>query len=157
MIRERLARRAGRPYVKTMETDGTNRVFCHRLAAGMVAILISGGLVTLAATPAHADTELEAEETDETINKTVKSLRETERKAEKSQSNLKRLESRHRDTQFQKRTGTPFRSDRTLRHDLRRNEARQGWEKHENRRLEHSIQKRQRELRSQTDTWRRAR
>lgn len=113
--------------------------------------------VAVASSAVRADTDVEAEETDETINKTVKTLRDDQRKSEAATSNLKRLESQNRETQFRKRTGTSFKSNRSLRHDLRRNEAQQGWQKSESRRLDYEVQRQQRELRSQTQEWRRAR
>jgi len=113
----------------------------------------------IAAVPSkvRADADIEAQETDETINKTVKDLRDDQRKSEKVDSNLKRLESQHRETEFQKRTGAPFRSERSLRHDLRRNEAQQGWQKSEGRRLDYERQRQQLKLQSESQEWRRNR
>jgi hypothetical protein len=56
---------------------------------------------------------------------------------EKAKSRLEALKRQHEDLEFKKRTKAPFTSDRSLRHQLRRNEAQQGWEKSEQRRLEY--------------------
>jgi hypothetical protein len=113
----------------------------------------------LAATPpaAWADTDIEAEETDETINSEVRALRQDQREEEKVRSKLDRLQQQHRETQFRKRTGAPFRSERSLRHDLRSNEARQGWQKSEGRRLDYEIRRQQNSIGSRSRDFRRNR
>jgi hypothetical protein len=115
-----------------------------------------GGFVVLAPlAPARADRDIQAEETDETINKTVKSLNRTERGDEKTRSNLKGLEQQHDELEFRRRTGAPFRSERAIRNDLRRNELDQGWEKREGRRLDFEITRQKNDLRNQTNEWQR--
>lgn len=113
----------------------------------------------LAATPpvAWADTDIEAEETDESINSAVKALRQDQHEEAEVRQKLDRLEQQNRDLQFQKRTGAPFRSERSLRNDLRRNEAQQGWEKSESRRLDYEIRRQQRSIDAQSREFRRAR
>jgi len=49
----------------------------------------------------------------------------------------RRLKSERQILKFEKRTKHPFRVERTLRRDIRRNEQRQNWNKGEIRRLEH--------------------
>jgi len=56
---------------------------------------------------------------------------------EKAKSRLEALKRQHQELEFQKRTDAPFTSERSLRHQLRRNEAQQGWQKSEQRRLEY--------------------
>ncbi|MPY75518.1 MAG: hypothetical protein GEU87_14795 [Alphaproteobacteria bacterium] len=105
--------------------------------------------------PARADRDIQAEETDETINKTVKSLNRTERSEEKARSRQKVLEQQHDELEFRRRTGAPFRSERAIRNDLNRNELRQGWEKREGRRLDYEITRQKNDLRNQTNDWQR--
>lgn len=66
------------------------------------------------------------------------------RKESEADARIKALQQQHKDLEFQKRTKQPFTSDRSLRHQLRRNEQRQGWEKSEQRRLEYEQLKRDR-------------
>lgn len=49
----------------------------------------------------------------------------------------RRLKSERQTLKFEKRTKHPFKVERTLRRDVRRNEQRQNWNKSEIRRLEH--------------------
>ena len=119
-------------------------------------ILLCGAVTVLAATaPVHADSEIQAEETDETIKDTVKSLRRVERSDEELRARLKALEQQHEEMEFRRRTGASFRSERALRHDLRRNEKRQGWVKREDRRLDYEVTRQRQDLRNQTHEWRR--
>lgn len=119
-------------------------------------LLLFGASAILAPmAPARADRDIQAEETDETINNTVKSLNRTERSDEKTRSRLKVLEQQHDELEFRRRTGASFRSKRAIRNDLNRNELRQGWEKREGRRLDYEITRQKNDLRNQTNEWRR--
>lgn len=119
-------------------------------------LLLFGVFAVLAPlAPARADRDIQAEETDETINNTVKSLNRTERSDEKTRSRLKGLEQQHDELEFRRRTGVPFRSERAIRNDLRRNELDQGWEKREGRRLDFEITRQKNDLRNQTNEWQR--
>ena len=74
-------------------------------------LLAFGGAAILAPpAPARAERDIQAEQTDETINNTVKSLNRTERSEEKARSRQKVLEQQHDALEFQRRTGAPFRS-----------------------------------------------
>lgn len=119
-------------------------------------LLLFGASATLAPmASARADRDIQAEETDETINNTVKSLNRTERSDEKTRSRLKVLEQRHDALEFRRRTGASFRSERAIRNDLNRNELQQGWEKREGRRLDYEITRQKNDLRNQTNDWQR--
>ena len=119
-------------------------------------LLLFGAFAVLAPlAPARAERDIQAEETDETINDTVKSLNRTERSDEKARSRLKGLEQQHDALEFRRRTGAPFRSERAIRNDLRRNELDQGWEKREGRRLDFEITRQKNDLRNQTNEWQR--
>lgn len=118
-------------------------------------LLFGASAVFAPIVPARADRDIQAEETDETINNTVKSLNRTERSDEKTRSRLKVLEQRHDELEFRRRTGVPFRSERAIRNDLNRNELRQGWEKREGRRLDYEITRQKNDLRNQTNDWQR--
>jgi hypothetical protein len=117
------------------------------------AALLHIAVLTLPA-PVHAERDLEAEETDETINKEVQSLRQDQRLDAKGRARLKALEQQHQQLEFKKRTGTPFRSERDLRHDLKRNDAQQGWQKGENSRMDFETRRQQQDIRNQTESWR---
>jgi len=141
--------------MKVMKANARNRKWSPRV--GLSAALPIAALLLAAMPPAaRADADIEAEETDETINREVKILRQDKLKEEKARSNLERLQEQHRETDFQKRTKTPFQSERSLRHDLRRNEAQQGWQKSEGRRLDYEIRRRQNTIDSQSRDFRRA-
>lgn len=119
-------------------------------------LLLFGASAILAPmAPAHAERDIQAEETDETINNTVKSLNRTERSDEKTRSRLKVLEQQHDELEFRRRTGASFRSERAIRNDLNRNKLRQGWEKREGRRLDYEITRQKNDLRNQTNDWQR--
>lgn len=121
-------------------------------------LVLAGALAILApSAPARAERDIQAEETDETINNTVKSLNRAERGDEKVRAKQKVLEQQHDELEFRRRTGAPFRSQREIRNDLRQNEARQGWEKSEGRRLEFEITREKNDLRNQTNDWQRRR
>ncbi len=119
-------------------------------------MVLFGAMAVLAPlAPARADRDIQAEETDETINNTVKSLNNTERSEGKNRVKQKVLEQQHDELEFRRRTGEPFRSQRELRNDLRQNEVRQGWEKSEGSRLDYEITRQKNDLRNQTYEWRR--
>jgi len=122
----------------------------------LIASLLIAAFMAGTSVPAWADGDIEAEETDETINNAVKSLRQDQREEEKAKSRLDALQRQHRETEFRKRTGAPFTSERSLRHDLRRNEAQQGWQKGESRRLEYETRRQQLDIRNQSRDWRRS-
>ena len=113
--------------------------------------------VALLAVPALAQGDVEAEATDEGIGSATEALRGDEREDEKAKGRLKTLQQQHEELEFKKRTKAPFRSERSLRHDLRRNEAQQGWQKREDRRLEYERLRREQDIRNQTQDWQRAR
>jgi predicted RNase H-like nuclease (RuvC/YqgF family) len=123
----------------------------------VLALLIAGTAVMHAPAPARAEEDIEAQEKDEDINRAVKSLNKKQREDEKVQSRLKALQQQQQETEFRRRTGDPFKSERSLRHDLRRNEAQQGWQKQEDRRLDYEIRRQQQEIQNQTRDWQRSR
>lgn len=119
-------------------------------------LLLFGASAILAPmAPARAERDIQAEQTDETINDTVKSLNRTERNDEKARTRQKVLEQQHDELEFRRRTGAPFRSERAIRNDLNRNELQQGWEKREGRRLDYEITRQKNDLRNQTNDWQR--
>lgn len=119
-------------------------------------LLLFGASAILAPmAPARAERDIQAEQTDETINNTVKSLNRTERSDEKARTRQKVLEQQHDELEFRRRTGAPFRSERAIRNDLNRNELQQGWEKREGRRLDYEITRQKNDLRNQTNDWQR--
>jgi hypothetical protein len=119
------------------------------------AALLHMAALTVPAAPLRAESDLQAEETDETINKEVQTLRPDQRLDSKARARLKALEQEHQQLEFNKRTKAPFRSERDLRHDLKRNDAQQGWEKGENSRLDFETRRQQQYIRNQTEDWRR--
>ena len=121
----------------------------------LIATALLCGALVAAAMPVRAESDIEAERTDETIEKTVKTLKNNERSNEKVRTKLKTLEQQHNELEFRRRTGAPFQSERSLRHDLRRNEQQQSWEKREDRRLDYQIQRNKTDLRNQLQEWRR--
>ncbi len=112
-------------------------------------------VLTVPAAPLRAESDLQAEETDETINKEIQSLRQDRRLDAKGRARLKALEQQHQQLEFKRRTKAPFRSERDLRHDLKRNDAQQGWQKGENSRLDFETRRQQQDIRNQTENWRR--
>jgi hypothetical protein len=123
----------------------------------VAALLLLSGTFAVIPAPVRAEGDVEAERTDENIENSVKSLRKDQREDEKVQSRLKALQRQKEETEFRKRTGDAFRSERSLRHDLRRNEAQQGWQKSEDRRLDYEIRRQQQDIRNQTQDWQRSR
>lgn len=123
---------------------------------GLAAVLLAHvAVLTLPATPLRAESDLQAEETDENINRAVKSLKDDEREKAKAQGRLKALQQQHKALELKKRTKPPFRSERDLRHDLKRNDAQQGWQKREANRLEFESRQQQQDINNQIETWRR--
>lgn len=125
------------------------------ILALLSAAFAHGAALTLPAVSLRAESDIEAEKTDEAIENAVKSLKGDEREKAKAASRLKALEQQHEALDFRKRTKQPFRSERSLRQDLRRNEAQQGWQKQEDRRLDFETRRQQQEIRNQTEAWRR--
>jgi septal ring factor EnvC (AmiA/AmiB activator) len=119
--------------------------------------LLCGAFAALAVpiSAARAESDVQAERTDEGIENTVKSLKRTERSDEKVRTKLKTLEQQHEELEFRRRTGSSRSSERSLRHDLRRNEQQQSWEKREDRRLDYQIQRQKQDYRNQLQDWRR--
>lgn len=124
-----------------------------------IRLLAPLGLVALLAAPlpALAQGDIEAEATDEQIGRATKALRADEHESEKVKKRLEDLKRQNEDLDFKRRTKAPFRSERSLRHDLRTNEAQQGWQKHEERRLEYELRRQEQEIRNRTQDWRRSR
>ena len=122
----------------------------------LVALLCGAfGALALPIAAARAESDVQAERTDEGIENTVKSLKRTERSDEKVRTKLKTLEQQHEELEFRRRTGSSRSSERSLRHDLRRNEQQQSWEKREDRRLDYQIQRQKQDYRNQLQDWRR--
>ena len=122
-------------------------------------LLLAFGAIAIAGpvAAAYAESDVQAEATDETIENTVKSINRSERSDEEVRAKLRALQQQHDELEFRRRTGAPFRSERELRHDLRKNEKRQGWQKSEDRRLDYEITRERSDLRSQTQQWQRSR
>jgi hypothetical protein len=112
-------------------------------------------VLALPAAPLRAESDLQAEETDETINRAVKNQQNKAREAAKAQDNLKSLQQQHNELEFRKRTVDPFRSKRALRNDLRTNEAQQGWQQREADRLDFQNRMQQQNINNQIEAWRR--
>jgi septal ring factor EnvC (AmiA/AmiB activator) len=108
-----------------------------------------------AAGPVRAESDIQAERTDEGIESTVKSLKQSERSNEKVRAKLKSLEQQHDELELRRRTGSSRSPERSIRHDLRRNEQQQSWEKREDRRLDYEIQRQKQNYRNQLQDWRR--
>jgi hypothetical protein len=115
----------------------------------LAAVLAHVAVLTLPAAPVRAESDLEAEETNEDVNRAVKNLQNDERAKANAESRLQTLQQQHNDLQFRKRTVDPFVSKRTLRHDLRTNEAQQGWQKHESNRLDFESRQQQQNITNQ--------
>ncbi len=97
------------------------------------AVLLTLGV---AAVPSYADVDDEDDVPATTELKKQENERDVGRKGA-IQDRQRRLRSEQRTLKFEKRTKHPFRVERTLRRDIRRNEQRQNWNKGEIRRLEH--------------------
>ena len=144
------------PYIYAMTGFSSAYALLPQRVALALALMLAGAATALSPASVRAE-NIEAQERDETINNSVKTLKEDEREEEKVQSRLKALQREKAETEFRKRTGDPFRSERSLRHDLRRNEAQQGWQKREDRRLDYEIRRQQLEIQNQSRDWQRAR
>lgn len=94
-----------------------------------------------------ADIDPDGIDAEEKLEAAEKELRRDQDKLDRVDKKLNRLNQERSDIKFRKRTGDPFQPERTLRQDLRRNEAKQGWYKHESRRLDFKVRRQQRQLR----------
>jgi hypothetical protein len=113
----------------------------RRAAIGLLAL---AGAVAMQATAVYAEGETPVAPADETP-----AAPQREAPAdEKAKSRLEALQRQHDDLEFQKRTKAPFTSEQSLRHQLRRNEAQQGWQKGEQRRLEYEQLRQERDSRT---------
>ena len=99
----------------------------------IVAVLAFG---PLAAGTSHADVDDENDVPATTELKEKTNEREQRRKGA-IEDRQRRLKDQRQSLKFQKRTKHPFKVERLLRRDIRRNEQRQNWNKGEIRRLEH--------------------
>jgi len=99
----------------------------------IVAVLAFG---LLAADTSHADVDDENDVPATTELKEKTNEREQRRKGA-IEDRQRRLKDQRQSLKFQKRTKHPFKVERLLRRDIRRNEQRQNWNKGEIRRLEH--------------------
>lgn len=90
----------------------------------------------LAAGTSHADVDDENDVPATTELKEKTNEREQRRKGA-IEDRQRRLKDQRQSLKFQKRTKHPFKVERLLRRDIRRNEQRQNWNKGEIRRLEH--------------------
>ena len=132
------------------------RSFRFPAIVGLLAALLAHlAVLALPAAPLRAESDLQAEETDETINRAVKNQQNKAREAAKAQDNLKSLQQQHNELEFRKRTVDPFRSKRALRNDLRTNEAQQGWQQREADRLDFQNRMQQQNINNQIEAWRR--
>jgi hypothetical protein len=104
----------------------------RRLRYGVVGLVVLAGTAALLATPVRAEGDVEGEKAPAQAPAAPQPDADA-----KAKSKLEALQRQHDDLEFRKRTKAPFTSDRSLRHQLRRNETRQGWEKSEQRRLEY--------------------
>lgn len=96
--------------------------------------MLAIGLLTLEPSFADVDDEDDVPATTELDEKT--NHRDQRRKGA-IQERQRRLMDERQSLKFQKRTKHPFKVERLLRRDIRRNEQRQNWNKSEIRRLEH--------------------
>lgn len=109
----------------------------RRRGRGAVAGLLLALTAAIAVSPVRADMGAEPEATDAPAGRSIEAPSPDAREAAKSKKRLETLQRQHEELEFKKRTKAPFTSERSLRHQLRRNEAQQGWEKSEQRRLEY--------------------
>ncbi len=108
-------------------------------------LTLAGSTAMLSAPAVAQDGRMLPDATDDAAKKPeVPSSPSTDRSETEAKSRLDSLQRQHDDLEFKKRTKEPFTSDRSLRHQLRRNEAQQGWEKSEQRRLEYEQLRRER-------------
>lgn len=109
----------------------------------MAALLMAGLMASVE--PALAD--MDPYDFEETVEAEKKALRRDERARERIDAKQEQLQHERSELKFQKRTKAPFKSQRTLRNELRSNKAQQGWEKRESRRLDYEVRRRQRNIR----------
>jgi len=115
------------------------KLFSYRrgLRYCVAGLVVLAGTAALLATPVRAEGDVEGETTDKAPGPAPAMPQRDAPADEKTKSRLEALQRQHEDLEFKKRTKAPFTSERSLRHQLRRNEAQQGWEKSEQRRLEY--------------------
>ncbi|MGD8809178.1 MAG: hypothetical protein PVG24_06210 [Gammaproteobacteria bacterium] len=113
----------------------------HTVAGILLALSVA---VALPPAVARADMDVDPTSDDERAGRSIEVPPSEVRESSKSKSRLDALRRQHDELQFKKRTKQSFTSDRSLRHQLRRNEERQGWEKSEQRRLEYERLRRDR-------------
>lgn len=106
----------------------------RRFAPVVVLAVLAFGLLAAGTAYADVDDENDVPATIELKEKT--SEREQRRKGG-IEDRQRRLKDQRQSLKFQKRTNHPFKVERLLRRDIRRNEQRQNWNKGEIRRLEH--------------------
>ncbi len=114
----------------TSSVEKPTRLGCILVA--VVAVIMTGAV----AGPSFADVDDE----DDVPATTELQKKEKDRDARRKgaiQDRQRRLENERQTLKFEKRTKHPFKVERTLRRDIRRNEQRQNWNKSEIRRLEH--------------------
>jgi len=117
--------------------------------AAVLALLVLSGPAPWQAPSARAQTGSEAGASGEAAGNETKAIERDAQAREKAKRRLEALKRQHEELDFKKRTKAPFTSERSLRHEMRRNEAQQGWEKSEKRRLEYEQQRRELESRDQ--------
>jgi hypothetical protein len=106
----------------------------RRCGPVVVLAVLAFGLLAAGAARADVDDENDVPATTELKEKTNE--REQRRKGG-IEDRQRRLKDERQSLKFQKRTKHPFKVERLLRRDIRRNEQRQNWNKGEIRRLEH--------------------
>lgn len=84
---------------------------------------------------------------EEEIDSRERFLKRDIQRSEKANRNVKTLKRERSELRFRKRTKHPFRPERLLRDDIRRNELRQGAAKAESRRLDYKVRRQRRTLR----------
>lgn len=115
-----------------MISSAEKRIY-HRCGLVALAVLLA---VELFPGPSFADVDDENDVPATTELEKKENDRDLRRKGA-IQDRQRRLKSDRQSLKFEKRTKHPFKSERTLRRDIRRNEQRQNWNKSEIRRLEH--------------------
>ena len=125
-------------------TDGARgRVCRYRL----VMLTFAAALLLVARPmPVVADVE-DFDAIEEEVDSRERFLKRDIQRSEKANRNVETLKRERSELQFRKRTKHPFRPERLLRNDIRRNELRQGAAKAESRRLDYKVRRQQRTLR----------
>ena len=108
----------------------------------MAAFVVTGLLAANA--PVRAD--MESGDAEEVREAEEKVLKRDERDLERARAKERDLRRERTEIKADQRTNPPFKSQRTLRNELRTNEAKQGWQKRETRRLDYEVRRRQRNL-----------